>query len=454
MDAFIVALKYPGIKQLTLRSTYEELEKSVLREVETLYPASIFKYNKSSHTGKIGDSILDFGYLASDKDLMRYQSAEYDIIRFDELTHQTEYRYTYMMSRVRGNNNFPKQIKSSTNPGSRGHAWVKKRFITAAEPNTTFTVNGMSRRFIPAKVYDNLFLMKSNPEYIEWLMQLPEAQREALLNGNWDIFEGQYFTEYSYDTHVVPREKLIIPKDWRRFRSMDWGFKDPCCVLWFTIAPSGRIFVYDELYMRFVPDKLIAEKIREKTKNDPIAYTVASPDMFKEDGKSAIDGPTLAEIFANNGVPLLRADNSRVPGWQRVRDYLAPIAAAFSTVFAPLSHASRHAAGQLDALSPSNIGAAKKSSGWVAYTILAAGWSGSNYTITSVSLSILAGVVDAATSVEIQPGIGITAAQLNALQAANLQEYAQSAGSITLKAYGTVPAIDVPIRVNVRGDVY
>lgn len=325
MDAFIDALKYPGIKQLTLRSTYEELEKSVLREVETLYPVSIFKYNKSSHTGRIGDSILDFGYLASDKDLMRYQSAEYDIIRFDELTHQTEYRYTYMMSRVRGNNNFPKQIKSSTNPGSIGHAWVKKRFITAAEPNTTFTVNGMSRRFIPAKVQDNLFLMKSNPEYIEWLEQLPDHQKQALLFGNWDIFEGQYFTEYSYDTHVVPREKLIIPKDWRRFRSMDWGFKDPCCVLWFAIAPSGRIFVYDELYVRFVPDKMVAEKIREKTKGDPIAYTVASPDMFKEDGKSAIDGPTLAEIFANNGVPLLRADNSRVPGWQRVREYLAPM---------------------------------------------------------------------------------------------------------------------------------
>jgi hypothetical protein len=104
---------------------------------------------------------------------------------------------------------------------------------------------------------------------------------------------------------------------------MDWGFKDPCCVLWYAIAPSGRIFVYDELYVRFVPDKLVAEKIREKTKADPIAYTVASPDMFKEDGKSAIDGPTLAEIFATNGVPLLRADNSRVPGWQRVRANLA-----------------------------------------------------------------------------------------------------------------------------------
>ena len=325
MDGFIKAVEYPGIKQLILRNTFDELEKSVIREVDTIFPNSVWDYNKSMHTGRIGNSIIDFGYLANDQDLRRFMSSEYDIIRFDELTHFTEYQYTYMMSRVRGPNAFPKQIKSSTNPGSRGHAWVKKRFITAAEPNTTFTVKGMSRRFIPAKVQDNLFLMKTNPEYVEWLEQLPEAQKQALLMGNWDIFEGQYFTEYTYDTHVVPREKLIIPKDWRRFRSMDWGFRDPCCILWYTIAPSGRVFIYDELYVRFVPDKLVAERIREKTGNDRIAYTVASPDAFKEDGKSAIDGPTLAEIFANNGVPLLRADNSRVPGWQRVREYLAPM---------------------------------------------------------------------------------------------------------------------------------
>ena len=207
MDAFIKAAQYPGMAQLILRSTYEELEKSILRDVDVMYPASVWNYNKSSHTGRIGKSIIDFGYLASDKDLRRYQSAHYDIIRFDELTHFTEYQYTYMMSRVRGDNNFPKQIKSTTNPGSVGHAWVKKRFVTAAEPNKTFSVDGRTRIFIPAKVQDNLFLMKSNPEYIEWLEQLPEHQKQALLYGNWDIFEGQYFTEYSYRTHVIPRDR-------------------------------------------------------------------------------------------------------------------------------------------------------------------------------------------------------------------------------------------------------
>ena len=61
--------------------------------------------------------------------MFQYQSAEYDVIRFDELTHFTEFQYLYLMSRVRGANRYPKQIKSSTNPGGVGHGWVKRLFI-------------------------------------------------------------------------------------------------------------------------------------------------------------------------------------------------------------------------------------------------------------------------------------------------------------------------------------
>ncbi len=321
MDAFIKGLEYPGIKQLIFRKTYDELEKSVLREVEELYPMSIWSYNASKHTGKLRNgSIIDLGYLATDKDLSRYQSAQYDIIRFDELTHFTEHQYRYMMSRVRGRNRFPKQIKSSTNPGEIGHAWVKARFIAVAPPNTTVTIDKMTRRFIPAKVQDNLFLMKNNPEYIEWLEQLPEVEKQALLFGDWDIFAGQYFTEWNYDKHVVKPFK--IPPEWRRFRSMDWGYKDPCAIHWYAVAPNGRVFVYRELYQSKILSRDVAKRIRELSAGETIAYTAASPDMWQERGHSDIEGVTIAETFARNGVPLTQADNTRVPGWQRVREYL------------------------------------------------------------------------------------------------------------------------------------
>jgi hypothetical protein len=137
IDALLFALRYAGSKQLILRRTFAELDKSIIRTVLGMYPREIFSFNSSAHTGRFKNgSIIDFGYIANDKDVYQYQSAEYDVVRFDELTHFTEVQYIYLISRVRGANTFPKQIKSSTNPGGVGHTWVKERFVDPSPPNT------------------------------------------------------------------------------------------------------------------------------------------------------------------------------------------------------------------------------------------------------------------------------------------------------------------------------
>ena len=149
VDAFLFAMRYAGSKQLILRRTFADLDKSIIRTVLGLYPRELFRYNSSTHTGRFPNgSIIDFGYLAHENDVYQYQSAEYDVIRFDELTHFTKSQYTYLISRVRGANSFPKQIKSSTNPGGVGHIWVKERFIEPAPPNTEFVgEDGQTRIF-------------------------------------------------------------------------------------------------------------------------------------------------------------------------------------------------------------------------------------------------------------------------------------------------------------------
>ena len=125
IDAMLFALKYKKSKQLLLRRTFPELELSILRTVREMYPSDVWKYNVQAHTGRFTNgSIIDFGYINSEQDLTRYQSAEFDVIRFDELTHFTEEMYRYLFSRLRGANSYPKQIKSSTNPGNVGHSWV------------------------------------------------------------------------------------------------------------------------------------------------------------------------------------------------------------------------------------------------------------------------------------------------------------------------------------------
>ena len=83
-DALIFALRYPGSKQLILRRTFAELDKSLIRLSLSLYPKEIYSFNSSSHCGKfINGSIIDFGYCAGELDVYQYQSAEYDVVRFD-----------------------------------------------------------------------------------------------------------------------------------------------------------------------------------------------------------------------------------------------------------------------------------------------------------------------------------------------------------------------------------
>ena len=175
--------------------------------------------------------------------------------------------------------------------------------------------------FIPAKLTDNTVLMKNNPEYLQVLQNLPEHLRKAYLDGDWDAMEGQYFEEFNRSVHVC--RPFQIPSWWKRFRAMDWGYRDPCCVLWFAVDPEGRVYVYDELYITRTIASQVAKMVKQKTAGYKCAYTAASPDAWAKRGATdGIEGVSVEQIFAKNGVPLQKADNSRVVGWQRVREFL------------------------------------------------------------------------------------------------------------------------------------
>ena len=317
-DAFLKALEFPKIKQLILRSSFPELERSLIITALELIPKSLYKYNGSKHRMTfLNGSVIEFGYLASDADVTKYQSAEYDIIRFDELTHFSEYQYRYMQSRIRGVNDFPKQIKSSTNPGSRGHAWVKERFIDAAPPNTEFELGGRRLILIPARVQDNSFLMASDPGYAERLHALPDNEKKALLYGDWNIFEGQFFTEFDRATHICA--PFAIPSSWKRFCGLDYGLDMTAC-LWLAVSPEGTVYVYREYHEKNKTLSEAAEVIVGLSQNERITYTAASPDLYNRRQDTGFSG---IEIMAKSGLcSLTRADNRRIAGWRVVKEYL------------------------------------------------------------------------------------------------------------------------------------
>ena len=319
IDALLFALTYPGSRQLLLRRSFPELERSLIRTARALYPASVFTYRVGEHSGYFANgSILDFGYLFSEGDVYQYQSAEYDVIRFDELTHFTKFQYLYMISRVRGANGYPKQIKSSTNPGGIGHAWVKERFIDPAPFGTPFLGEDGSRRvFLPAKIEDNRFLTEKDPDYRRRLESLPKEERRALLHGEWNLFTGQFFSEFSYDLHTC--DPFPIPPSWRRYRTLDYGL-DRLAVLWIALSPEGRVYVYRELCESNLIISAAAARIRELTPPEEEIYaTLAPPDLF---GRGQESGRSRAALFREEGVAFVRSSNDRLAGWMAVKELL------------------------------------------------------------------------------------------------------------------------------------
>ncbi len=321
IDAFLYALKYPKSSQIIFRRTFPDLEKSIIRKSLEIYPRQVASYNSSKHIWNFKNgSIIDFGYIDNEKDVYQYQSAEYDVIRFDELTHFTEYMYIYMISRCRGANNYPKGIKSSSNPGNIGHSWVKARFIDIGEPNKVHevkTAEGDTTTviFIPSLVQDNIFLLQKDKDYIRRLDLLPEKERKALKYGDWDIFDGQFFSEFRRDIHVI--EPFEIPESWRRFRTRDYGL-DMCATLWIALDWNMNAYIYKELYESDLIVSEAAKKINNMT-NEKIYCDYAPPDLWNRNKDT---GKSTADLFSESNQYLTKADNNRVQGWLAVHEWL------------------------------------------------------------------------------------------------------------------------------------
>lgn len=321
VDALLFALKYPRSRQLVLRRTFAELEKSLIRTSLSLFPRSIYTFNASNHCGKFKNgSTIDFGYCGAENDVYQYQSAEYDVIRFDELTHFTESQYVYLISRVRGANGYPKQIKSSTNPGGVGHSWVKRRFIEPSEPARAFVgTDGMSRIFLPSLLDDNGFLCRGDPAYRQRLLALPEREKKALLYGDWNIFEGQYFDEFDEKIHVC--EPFEIPQHYRKYRTIDYGLDRLAC-LWIALSPEGDVYVYREFCMSNLPISDASRAILERTpRGESIYATLAPPDLW---GRSQESGKSKATLFSEYGLNFTKTANDRECGWLAVKELLKP----------------------------------------------------------------------------------------------------------------------------------
>jgi len=360
----------PHYRAILFRKTYPQLSELIDRSHALYAPAfPKARYHDTRHCWVFPSGArIYFGAMQHSKDKANYQGKRYDFIGFDELTHFTWEEYSYMFSRNRPSRAPGAKektlcyIRATTNPGGIGHGWVKQRFIDAAQPGTPIreTVQVTlpdgevreiirDRVFIPATVFDNQALLAENPEYLGSLALLPEKERNALLYGNWDSFEGQYFTEFRASPDPVRcREAgitveqakqqgrwthVIAPLDlnsgsrrgWKIWRSYDFGYAKPFSCAWWAVDYDGTIYRILELYgctgvpdegVKWTPDRQFREIAKiEQThpwlKGKPIRG-VADPAIWDKSR-----GESIADTAAAYGIFFTPGDHARIPGWMQ-----------------------------------------------------------------------------------------------------------------------------------------
>lgn len=307
------------LKVLFLRRTFPELEQSIINPMLEELPKGSNVYHSGKHRMKFAnESIIQFGHAQNESDIRRYQGSEWDMILIDELTTFTEFQYKYLLSRLRTTKG---QVlpcfAASGNPGGVGHVWVKRLWI---DRDYSEFENPNDFEFIRSSVYDNPYLMKENPEYVSFLKSLPVEERRALLDGDWDVFAGQFFQEFRRDVHTIapmyPKENVV-----KRIVSLDYGFAAPACVLWSAIMEDGRIITYRELYVTDHTYARLAIKIRAMTKRgEQIDGYFCDPSIVNK--RNDVTGTTGSMEFAKHGIALQMADNDRADGWATMRQAL------------------------------------------------------------------------------------------------------------------------------------
>ena len=241
---------------------------------------------------------------------------------------------------------FPK-ILYTGNPIGVSQGYFRRAFVKAAPKGTVFTApehdGGFKRVYIEALVEDN---PSEDPEATRRRIKGlgDEATADALLNANWDAPVGNFYKEYDDDLHTCP--DFIPPKAWQKgsFITFDWGSSEPFYVGWWCVSdgrefqhglqtlwfPRGALIQYrewngcDELMPSKglgMPNYQIAQGIISRTHENTSGLVLTDSLPFQARG-SYKNGReyTIADEFADEGVPLVRANTQRVYGWKQVRD--------------------------------------------------------------------------------------------------------------------------------------
>jgi hypothetical protein len=362
-------IHHPRYRALVLRKNQTDLADWVERARQFYKPFGADIVSSPTEIRFPSEAIIVVGHMADKDSYEKYQGQEFHRILLEELT-QIPDELLYLRIIMSCRSTIPElkpQVFSTFNPGGVGGGWVRKRFVDVKNtktgqrvpPRTMFKdrKTGLTRIFIFSKVTDNPYLMRDQ-QYVNTLMALPDAQRRAWLDGDFDALSGQYFTDwrpngpmvgeeqYPWARHVIPAR--VLPGYWTRWIALDWGYKHYTVALWFCQDPNGQVHIYRELALNGITPEEFGVELALRSLEDIDGQESRSMSLFydpsigakRHDEVTIVDqikvgigrviGPDAAHILKPGedqdffdrqdeqrraGITLRPAQNQRKAGW-------------------------------------------------------------------------------------------------------------------------------------------
>lgn len=314
-EALMLAIQFPGCTGLIARKTRPELKATTMK---TFFDGGGGDEEKGDFTGcpqelirtwnkteqklvLINGSIIHFWPLDDPAKLSNLNLGWFLIDQGEEVPEEMFMMLRGRLREAKG----PRCGMVLANPA--GHDWIWDRCVNRPELNKDC---GM----VHAKTSDNPNLPK---DYVESLLQMPEAWIKRFFEGSFDVFSGQIWPEFDEDIHTI--RPFPIPDHWDIVEGIDHGRRNPTAVLWAAFDEHGNCFVIDEHYEagRLVAHH--AHKIHETRAHYKLPiYTVIDASAAQQDPNT---GRSVIDEYWDHGISTIPSDRhvpariNRVAEW-------------------------------------------------------------------------------------------------------------------------------------------
>lgn len=323
--------EHPFFTGIIFRRTFPQLEKKIIPRAKQVYSSLGATYNETKKCFTFPSGAKMFlGHMEKETDVEKYDTDEFQFIGVDQAEQFTEYQLRYISSRIRSPYpDLPKIYRLCANPGGESHVYLRDRFVKPC-PNGNVVlqdkITGLKRLYIPAKLTDNPSLTLNDPDYINRLQLLPEAEREAKINGDWFAFAGAVFQELRITRNPGEPHNALhtcqpfpIPEYWPRILAIDWGWSAWTFAGWGALSPEGRLYIYRIYKTKKTTIREWGSDLARISQGETIIRIALDPSAWQQRGYEL----TIAEEFQKaSGLVPIKADNDRHSGVSLIHEFL------------------------------------------------------------------------------------------------------------------------------------